>query len=142
MATFNAADCTSVPAKAIHAGSNFRLATYTLNETASGSTNINMIALPPGARVVNVMLGISNNALGIVAGPGDVRVQDSQGNIYITSASANKLIHSFNPSAYDTFAKRVTSSCNMQIVLYPVATGTASTTFKLLVEYYKEEDGD
>lgn len=142
MATFSSADCTAVPAKAIHAGVNVRVATYTLNETASGSTNINMIALPPGARVVNVIMGIGNNAVGIVAAPGDVRVQDSQGNVYISSASANKTVHLFNPSAYDGFAKRVTSSCNMQIVINAVATGTASSNWRLMVEYIKEEDGD
>ena len=142
MATFASADCTSVPAKAIHAGVNVRVASYTLNETASGSTNINMIALPGGSRVVDVCLGIGNNAVGIVAAPGDVRVQDSQGNVYISSASANKTVHLFNPGTYDAFGKRVTSSCNMQIVINAVATGTASSNWRLMVSYIKEEDGD
>ena len=141
MATFNSSDCTAVPAKAHHVGVNYRRATFLLNETASGSTNINMIALPPGARVFDVNLMISNNALGIVAAPGDIRVQDSQGNVYITSSSANKTIHTFLPS-YGSAGNRLTSSANLMVVCYPVATGTGSTTFIVTCAYTKEDDGD
>ena len=141
MVTFTSSDVTSVPAPTLHAGVNARVLSYTLNETASGSTNINMAALPAGARIVNMFLAIGNNALGIVAAPGDVRVQDSLGNVYITSASANKLFHTYNPT-YASQGIRVTSSCNLQLVCYPVASGTASTQFKMIVEYIKMEDGD
>lgn len=141
MATFTSADCTAGPTLSWHAGVNARVLSFLLNETASGSTNINMCALPGGARIVNMILQLSNNALGIVAAPGDIRVQDSQGNVYIPSSSGNKLFHTFAP----TFAAqgiRVTSSCNLQLVLNAVATGTASTQFKMIVEYIRVEDGD
>src|SRR5512139_1240052 len=138
MVTFNSSDCTSVPALNWHAGVNARVLTYTLNETASGSTNINMCALPAGARVINLFLALNNNAMGIVAGPGDLRVQDSQGNVYITSASGNKTFHTLNPT-FAGLGPRVTSSCNLQLVLNPVGTGTASTQFRMIVEYIKVE---
>lgn len=141
MATFNSPDCTGVPAPAVHVGINSRFVTYLLNETASGSTNVNMAALPPGARITDVQLYLGNNAVGIVAAPGDVRVQDSLGNVYIASASANKQYHTMNPT-FSAFGKRLTASCNLQVVFNAVATGTGSTNISVLLQYTKTEDGD
>ena len=54
MAHLTADAMTSGATQANHTGLNIRIANLTLGETASGSTTVALMALPAGARVVDV----------------------------------------------------------------------------------------
>lgn len=136
-------DCTGAPALALHAGLNSRVVTYTLAETASGSTTIAIAALPGGARIVNATMAFDNDAVALGAAPGEVSLEDGFGNIYIASASANKAVHVFNPT-YDALGRRLTSSSNLIVRFNAGApgSGTAATVVKVAVSYLKVDDPD
>lgn len=144
MATVNGPDMSSTEAvKALSSGINTRTATAVLNETASGSTNINIMRMPGGAEIVGMELMISND---IKATTGDalITVVDSLGNTWIQTASASGAIMRFNPT-YASMNVRLTSSATLIVAMpggHMNGTGTASTNFKLTCHYLTEKDPD
>lgn len=140
--TFNSPDVTSNSApKAIHAGVNAVQVQYTLDQTASGAYTLNMYPLPGGARVFDVKVGYTSPIEAGANTNGLVTVKDSEGNVYIQSASAaNSVVLTYNPLV-SGLASQLSASANLQIGLTGFGgTGTASTTFTVTLLYTTDED--
>jgi hypothetical protein len=140
MGHFTDDSVTASPAKAIHAGVNFVTASYTLGETASGSTTIAIIPLPGGARVADVTCWFNHATIG--TGAEQVAVKDHLGNTYIRTTSAANSPQRFDPVFADIGA-RLTSSSHLVVSLHEcVGTGTASTVCTVTCSYISEDDPD
>jgi hypothetical protein len=139
MPNFVGSAVTAGPSKAIHAGLNTVIATYTLNETASGSTSIAIYALPGGARVYDAKIKINHAALTLGAAPGIVAVS-AQGRSLVGTATPST---SFISGVGSGLGQRMTSSANVTVNLGDVGgSGTASTIFTVILSYTVEDDGD
>jgi len=130
--------------KALAAGLNCVVATYTLNETASGSTTIAIAGLPGGAQVVDLKAHINHGALMAGAGRGLMTIYATvDGNTaatYLGSATASTEV---KVAAGTGLGVRLTGSANLIIELADiVATGTASTVFTVMCTYLSEKSSD
>lgn len=139
MGTFTASDITSKEAvKAVHAGLNSRVFTYTLDETASSALTIAMGRLPGGARVQGLELVSNVDQIG--TGTEKVCVYDNLGNTYIKTTTFSIRMGLNN---YAGLNARLTSSAHLTIQLIDcVKTGTASMKFALAVNYIREDSPD
>lgn len=133
---------------ASHRGTNVAYGTFTLNHTASGSTSIAMLRIPGGARVTNAIVAWNNDDLSTTAGAA-LTLQSwtsgtNNGNL-INSANVGvaALPALYNP-AYAMINYRHTASSQAVLVLGAsfVGTGTATTIFKLQLEYTTDQDPD
>lgn len=146
MGHFTGPDVSSLSSPAVHAGMNYHLTTFSLTETASGSTTIAIANVPAGARIADAALNVNTNALALGAAPGFISVQlrtggTSHGQL-IQSASANAQVHLFNP-AVGVVGYRATSSSQVWIALTNMpASGTTSTVFSLQLAYDTGKEGD
>lgn len=148
MANLLASDITAGSAKAVHAGVTTRISTYTLNQTASASTTIQVCALPAGAEVISAIVRANHGALNAGANAGAVRLYPtiggtSQGNIIPTSTLSYQISSGASGSNDTALGKRMTASANLVLSLHDCAgTGTASTIFTVIVSYLAEKSGD
>lgn len=131
------------PAKAIHAGVNNVYITHTTTATFTAGGVINMMPIPPGARIADVKLNlnkdIEDTAIAVFS------VEDSGGNAYISSATAGS-------SGDDEWARMdaasragyiYTASDNLRVVSYnSLGTGTSGIVVKMVVDYTVEDDPD
>lgn len=139
MGHFVSDEVTAGPSKAIHAGVNSVVATYTLNETASGSVSIAIYALPGGARVHSARLKINHAAINAGAAPGIVAVT-AQGNTLIGTATPST---AYLDGLGTGLGARMTSSANVTVYVGDLGgTGTASTIFTVLLSYTVEDEPD
>lgn len=145
MGHFTNTEVTAGPTPAIHAGVNYAHVTYTMSETASGSTTIAMCNLPPGARILDATLGIDNNALDTTGGGNVAVITTTGGNsngAIIASGSGSLEVARYNP-VYGQIGYRHTASSQVRVALTNFAnTGTAATVFSLAIAYDTAEDGD
>jgi hypothetical protein len=135
-------EVTSGTTPEIHAGLNTKVATYTLSETASGSTTIAMCNIPGGAVVTNVDL--THSALD-TSGGGSISVHSWIGGsinaTYIGTASAAQT-HAWTP-AQAAVGSRLTSSGQLVVQLQGVAgTGTSAVAITTVVQYTTTDDPD
>jgi hypothetical protein len=138
---------TAGPIKQVHEGLNTHIATYTLDETASGSTTIAIMALPAGAQMAKVMVRANHAAINAGAAPGAVRVYPtiggtSVGDVLKTSTLSYQIesgLAGFNESGLGV---RLTASANLIVNIQATGTGTASTQFTIIAQYVSELDGD
>lgn len=139
MGNFNSSDITSKEAvKVNHAGLTSRTVKHTLKETASGSTTINMMRMPGGARIQELILNA--NCDGIGTGAETVAVYDSLGNSYIKTTTFAASLRMNDSGGQDT---RLTSSANLILQLCDcVGTGTATMQFAMTTQYLGEDDAD
>ena len=148
MGHFTGPDVTSGSVPEIHAGLNYKHATYTLAESASASTTIAICRLPGGARVVDCTMTIDNANLWDTATAGASQVVHawiaaSSEAVYITTAQAGTQVNVFAPDQ-DSLGVRLTSSANVviQLVNVPVGSGTTSTIFAVALTYDCQLDPD
>jgi hypothetical protein len=139
MGNFNASDITSREAvKVTHVGLVSKTIDYTLSETASGSTTINMMRMPGGARIQELILNA--NCDGIGTGAETVAVYDSLGNTYIKTTTFAASLRMNDPSGQNA---RLTGSANLILQLCNcVGTGTATMQFAMTTMYLGEDDAD
>jgi len=130
--------------KSLVAGLNTVVATYTLSETASGSTTIAICGLPGGAQVVDLKARI--NHAGLMAGAGRglmtiyATVAGNTAATYLGSSTASTEVMVAGGTGLGT---RLTGSANLVIELADVvATGTASTVFTVMCTYLAELSSD
>lgn len=148
MGHFVNSDVTANSAKAIHAGVNCVITSYTLGETASGSCTIDMCALPAGAQVISAIVRANHAALQAGGNAGAVRLYptiggNSVGNIIATSTLSYQIASGAAGINQSGLGVRCTGSANVRLQLQDLAgTGTASTVFTLIIEYVAELDGD
>ena len=138
MGHFTASDITSKEAvAAVHAGVNARVASYTLTETASGSTSIAICRLPAGARVVGGILTADVDGIG--TGAEEISVTDNLGNTHMVSTTFATVMR-FGSTA---FATRLTSSAHLNVNIHAaVGTGTTSMAFTIVPLYLADKAGD
>ena len=148
MGHFTAPDVTSGSVPEIHAGLNYKHATYTLTETASASTTIAMCRLPGGARVVDCTMTINNANLWDTATAGasqtvQARIAGSSEAVLITTAQAGTQVNVFAPAA-TAIGYRLTSSAQVviQLVNVPVGSGTTTSIFAVALAYDCQLDPD
>jgi hypothetical protein len=141
MAHFTNSDVTSGPSKAIHAGVNVIYPSYTLNETASGSTTIAMAKLPAGSRVIECFattnltdaLGTGGESISVYATIGGSSVAT-----YIDTSDVTNAVRMTN---FTGAGFLLTSSANLVMALHDVVnTGSASVQLKVVCSYLSEDD--
>lgn len=129
---------TAVATKALHAGLNTVVAGYTLAETASSSSTIDMLKLPGGARVVDLQVAAGD----IGTGAETVYVADTEGNEYFSTATA-AYDATFRRSNSTGFGERLTGSAHVRLTIGgAVDTGTSQTVFTVICSYLAEDDPD
>ena len=141
MAHFTNSLVTAGPAKAIHAGVNTVVATYTLDETASGSTTIALAPLPAGGRVVDCY-AITNLTDALGTGAESISVYATIGGTNVATYIATADVT--NAVTMNTFAGPgflLTSSANLVMALHDVVgTGSAAVQVKCVISYTAEDD--
>ena len=142
MSHYNTPLMTSGASQANHTGLNVQRATYGLAETASGSTTIALMALPAGARVVDVTY-LQDTADGLGTGGEAVTIYATiAGNTaatYMSTASHSNVVR---PNR-DGLGVRLTGSANLILQLnHLVGTGTASQNISVICQYMAQDDGD
>jgi len=128
---------TSGSVKAIHAGLNVKISTYSQTATVAAAGQINMCRLPAGAEVVNVKLLVQG-----VPGTG-LAVKDSHGNLYIATATPTTQV--WTSADRNGLANRLTSSAYIYIEQNGVQAALAggdSCDYTLITSYLSEKDGD
>jgi len=130
--------------KALASGLNCVVATYTLSETASGSTTIAIAGLPGGAQVVDVKARISHAGLMDGAGRGLMTIYATVGGTtaatFMGSSTATTEIKVGGGTGLGT---RLTGSANLILELADiVATGSATTVFTVMCSYLSEQSSD
>ena len=129
---------TAAAAKALHAGPNVAIAGYTLSETASGSTTIDVLPLPGGSRVTHVRVAAGD----IGTGAETLYIADTLGNAYFATATAG-FDGTFKTGANTGFGERLTGSANLRITIGgAVGTGTSQTALTVIAEYITEDEPD
>lgn len=141
-------DASAVDGKAIHVGLNTVISTYTLGETASGSTTIAVMSLPAGGEIVSAMVRANHAALNIGAAAGAVRLYptiggNSVGDIINTSTLSYQIQSGTAGNNESGLGVRLTGSANLILNINGVnGTGTASTVFTVICQYLAEQEGD
>lgn len=142
MAHYVASATTAGPVPAIHAGVNVQINTFTLNETASGSTTIAIAALPAGARVVDVKVMGNHANLQATAGA-QVSVYSTIGGTKVADYLSSVTYAVFMSGDDNDFGTRMTGSANLIMRLSECAgTGTGSTQFTVVTSYLADQRGD
>ena len=131
----------------VHTGLNYHQATYTLNQTASASVTIAIMALPAGARVNSANLATDNDDLDTTGGGSVSLLTWTDGNLSSTpilTGVASDIRYAYSPD-YASIGYRHTSSSHVVVKLSNFAatgTGTATTIFSVAVSYDCQLEGD
>jgi len=131
--------------KALVSGLNTVVASYTLAETASGSTTIAIAGLPAGAQIVSTMAKINHAAIQDGALGGSLRVDAKIGTTVAAALLATSTANTtFSVGTGTGHGTRLTASANLIVTLADIggATGTANTVFTVICTYLSELSGD
>ena len=145
MPHFTNSNVTSGPTPAIHAGLNYVNTTYTLSQTASGSTTIAMCNLPAGARIVDAQL-TSSGSLDTTGGGNVAVVTWTNGNSngeVIASASGDFTLAQYTPvHAAHGYRHTASSIAVIQLTNMVGVTGTSAVALNLSIVYDCQLEGD